>query len=337
MLSLLWVAASNGFTVATIGALLPILTTAAIYAIAGVGLNMQYGEGGLLNFGFVAFMAIGGYTTVLLLPHQQGSTSTELTSGLPLYLAVVLGMLAAAAVGALFAIPALRLRADYLAIVMIALAEILRISLRSVPEVTGGVYGVSSFTSSLQNLRPGFLDEVGSAMRVQPSQLWIALVAWSCLLLVTVATALLMRTPWGYLLRAVRDDEYAVRSLGKRSTLVKLQVLMVGGAIGGLSGSLLSFQLSHVTPDIFQPQVTFFIFAIVILGGTSNPWGPLVGSIIFWVVLTQSGTLAAQYLGSGTVAAALRYILVGILIVALINFRPHGILGRRQDAILKFE
>ena len=334
---LLWIAAGNDFGPTVFAAMLPVLTTAAIYATAGVGLNLQFGHGGLLNFGFVAFMAVGGYTTVLLIPHRQGAESIEVAGRAPLLLAVVAGMVVAALLGALFGIPAVRLRSDYLAIVMIALAEILRIVLRDVPTISGGVFGVLSFSDSLQDLRPEFLDPVADALNTQAFQLWLTLVCWSCLILVSVAVAALVRSPWGQLLRAVRDDEEAVRSLGKRPTVVKLQALMIGGAVGGLSGALLAFQLAQVNPDIFLPQVTFFVFTIVILGGTGSTWGPMVGGIVFWVLLTESGAFAAEHVGSGIVGAALRYILVGVLMVLLINFRPQGILGRRENVVLKLK
>jgi branched-chain amino acid transport system permease protein len=336
-LSLLWVAAGNGFGTTTVSALLPVLTTAAIYATAGVGLNLQFGHGGLLNFGFVAFMAVGGYTTVLLIPHRQGPESLEVAGHLPLLLAVACGMVLAALLGALFGIPAVRLRSDYLAIVMIALAEILRIALRDAPSLTGGVFGVLSFSDELQDLRPGFLDPIADALYTQSFQLWLTVVAWLCLVVVSLAMAGLVRSPWGQLLRAVRDDEDAVRSLGKSPTRVKLQALMIGGAVGGLSGGLLAFQLAQVNPDIFLPQVTFFVFTVVILGGTGSTWGPAVGGVVFWVLLTQSGAFVAEHVGSGTVGSALRYILVGVLMVLLINFRPQGILGRREDVVLKLK
>lgn len=336
-LCLTWVAAGNEFGPTTMAALLPVLTTAAIYAVAGVGLNLQYGHGGLLNFGFVAFMAVGAYTTVLLIPHREGPLSVEAGGHVPLLVAVLVGMLVAGFLGALFGIPAVRLRSDYLAIVMIALAEILRIALRDVPAVTGGVFGVLSYSDSLQDIRPGFLEPLAESLNTQEFQLWLGIVAWGCLVLVTLAIAGLVRTPWGQLLRAVRDDEDAVRSLGKRSTLVKLQALMIGGAVGGLSGSLLAFQLAQVNPDIFLPQVTFFVFTVVILGGTGSAWGPAVGGIIFWVLLTQSGAFAAEHVGSGTVGSALRYILVGVLMALLINFRPQGILGKRENVVLEFK
>lgn len=334
---LLWIAAGNDFGPTVFAALLPVLTTAAIYATAGVGLNLQFGHGGLLNFGFVAFMAVGGYTAVLLIPHRQGAESIEVAARAPLLVAVIAGMVVAALLGALFGIPAVRLRSDYLAIVMIALAEIVRIALRDLPMISGGVFGVLSFSDSLQDLRPEFLDPLAEALNTQSFQLWLAIVCWGSLILVTLAMAALVRSPWGQLLRAVRDDEEAVRSLGKRPTLVKLQALMIGGAVGGLSGALLAFQLAQVNPDIFLPQVTFFVFAIVILGGTGSTWGPMVGGIVFWVLLTESGAFAAEHLGSGTVGAALRYILVGLLMVLLINFRPQGILGRRENVVLELK
>lgn len=334
-LALLWVAASNDFGANTVGALVPTLTIAAIYSIAAVGLNFQFGQAGLLNFGFVAFMAVGAYVTVLLVPHRVGQASSEIATGWPLPVAVLAGMVVAALLGLLFGLPAVRLRTDYLAIVMIAAAEILRILLRDTPDVTGGVFGILGYSGALQDLRPGFVDSLAEALQAPAFQLWLLLLSWFFLLVVTLAIAALMRTPWGRLLRAVRDDEDAVRSLGKRPTVLKLQSLMIGGAIGGLSGALLAFSAAQLNPDLFIPQVTFFVFTIVILGGTASTWGPAVGGVIFWVLLNQSGAFIADNVGSGTTAAALRYILVGALMAMIIVFRPQGLLGRRDDVVLE--
>ncbi len=335
--AILWVAASNGFGPTSVAAMLPVLATAAVYSTAATGLNLQFGHGGLLNFGFVAFMAAGAYTTVLLIPHLQGSQSTKFNGMLPLFLAVIVGMIVAALLGLVFAIPAIRLRSDYLAIVMIALAEVLRVVLKNVEPVSGGVYGMLGFSGALQSLRPRFVDTFARAIHTQGFQLWLVIVSWVCLLICTIGIALLMRTPWGKLLRAVRDDEEAVRSLGKNPALIKLQTLMIGGAIGGLSGVLLAFQLSQINPDVFMPQVTFFVFAIVILGGTATTWGPLVGGIVFWVLLTQSGAFITNFVGSNSAASALRYIVVGLLMVLIIVFRPQGLLGRRENIVLELK
>lgn len=333
---ILWILASNGFGPGAGAALLPVLTTAGVYGVGGVGLNLQYGHGGLLNFGFVAFMTVGAYVMVLLLPHRAGPQATVSEGLVPLPVALLLAAAAAAVLGLLCGIPAIRLRTDYLAIVMIAVAEILRIVARDVPGVTGGVHGVLAYSGSLQDLRPGFVDDLAGVMGVQAFQLWLCFVAWLCLVAVTLIVTGLMRTPWGLLLKAVRDDELAVRSVGKSPTVLKLQALALGGAIGGLAGGLLAFQLSQINPDVFIPQVTFFIFAIVTLGGTGSTWGPALGGVVFWTLLTESGALVSQVLGSGTAASAARYVIVGVLLVLLINFRPQGLLGRRKDVVLEF-
>ncbi|WP_109474161.1 branched-chain amino acid ABC transporter permease [Ornithinimicrobium cavernae] len=333
---LLWILGSNGFGVGAAAALLPVLTTAGVYAVGGVGLNLQYGHGGLLNFGFVAFMTVGAYVMVLLLPHRSGPGATVAEGVVPLPVALVLATLAAAFLGLLCGIPAIRLRSDYLAIVMIAVAEILRILARDIPSVTGGVHGVLNYSDSLQDLRPEFVDGLADALNVQAFQLWLCVVAWASLVAVTLLVKGLMQTPWGLMLKAVRDDELAVRSLGKSPTVLKLQALALGGAIGGLAGGLLAFQLSQVNPDVFIPQITFFIFAIVTLGGTGSTWGPALGAVVFWTLLTESGALVSQVLGSGTAASATRYVIVGVLLVLLINFRPQGLLGRRRDVVLEF-
>jgi len=332
--ALLWVAASNGFGPTTGAALMPVLGTAAIYAVAATGLNLQFGHGGLLNFGFVAFMAIGGYTTVILIPHIQGPQSEEFPGLVPLGVAVIVSMLIASLLGLLFAVPAIKLRSDYLAIVMIAVAEIIRLVLKNVEPLSGGVYGMLGYSGALQDLRPDFIRTLAKQLNVQAFQLWIVIVSVIALVICSVGIALLLKSPWGKLLRAVRDDEDAVRSLGKNPTTIKLQTLMIGGAIGGLGGSLLAFQLSQINPDVFLPQVTFFVFTVVIIGGMGTTWGPAVGGIVFWVLLTQSGAFISEHVGNNSAASALRYILVGVLMLVIITFRPQGLLGKKEDIVL---
>jgi neutral amino acid transport system permease protein len=334
VLAVLWVGFSNDFGPTTGGALVALLGTALIYAVAATGLNLQYGHGGLLNFGFVAFMAVGAYVTVLLIPHAAGPTSERSEGVVPLVVAVLVAMAASALLGLLFSIPAIKLRSDYLAIVMLAVAEILRLSLRNAEGITGGVYGVLSFTTALQDLRPAFVDSIADALMVQEYQLWTVIVSGSCLVLCTLLVAGLMRTPWGMLLRAVSDDEDAVRALGKNPVRIKLQTLTLGGAIGGLAGALMAFQLTQVNPDIFPAQVTFFIFTITILGGAGSVWGPAIGSALFWTLMTQTGVFISDHVGSNSVSAASRFIMVGLLMIAIIVIRPQGLLGRRENVDL---
>lgn len=332
---ILWVAWTNGFSTAATATLIQLLTTAAIYAIAGVGLNLQFGHGGLLNFGYVAFMAVGAYTAVLLVGHQAGEVSVPSNGAMPLVAAIPAGMASAAALGLIFGIPTVRVRSHYLAIVMIALAEILRLIIRNTEGLTGGVFGVLLYSDAIQGHRPGFIEPLANDLGSTPDQVWLLILCWALLIVLTLATAALIRTPWGRLVRAVRDDEYAAKALGKSANLIKVQTLMIGGAIGGLAGALLAFAVGQLDPDLFLAQITFFVFAIVILGGTGSAWGPMVGAVIFWSIITQTDAFASSHLGGGTAGSAARFILVGVLLVLLIAFRPQGILGKPEEAVLE--
>ena len=127
-----------------------LLTFAGIYGLAAIGLNVHFGLTGLLNFGHAAFMGFGAYVTILLIPHAAGREGEVVTTGLPFFIALIIGVVSAALFGLLLGLPAIRLRGDYLAIVTIAAAEIFRLLVRDLESVTGGVYGIINFSNSLQ-------------------------------------------------------------------------------------------------------------------------------------------------------------------------------------------
>ena len=156
-----------------------LLTFAGIYGLAAIGLNVHFGLTGLLNFGHAAFMGLGAYVTVLLIPHAAGREGVVITTGLPFFLALLIGIISAALFGLLLGLPAIRLRGDYLAIVTIAAAEIFRLLVRDLESVTGGVYGIINFSNSLQQYRSGFIDNFASANDLNPSQIWIAFLSLS--------------------------------------------------------------------------------------------------------------------------------------------------------------
>ena len=211
-----------------------LITFAGIYGLAAIGINVHFGWTGLLNFGHAAFMGIGAYVTVLLIPHSLGREGVVISSGLPLPLAILIGIIAAALLGLLLGLPTLRLRGDYLAIVTIAAAEIFRLLVRDFEDLTGGVYGIIQFSDSLQNSRPDFITRFGESYDISPSQFWVGLLTWISIILVLLILSRLKKSPWGRALRAVREDEDAVRALGKNAVLLKLQSFMLGAAIGGL-------------------------------------------------------------------------------------------------------
>lgn len=305
--------------------------TAAAYALLAIGLNMHFGYTGLLNFGQAGFMLIGAY----------GVAITVSTFGGPLWLGVLVGLLGAVLLALLLGVPTLRLRADYLAITTIAAAEILRLLFRSTgaEPVTGGVFGLRQFGDAFYELNPLSGDSYLGALALSAERTWVMLVGWTLVLLMTGLVWALMRSPWGRVLKSIREDEDAARSLGKNVFSYKMQSLMLGGAIGALGGALFALSLQTVQPDTFLPQVTFYAFAILILGGTASTWGPAVGAVIFWFLLgsLQSGMRRLSDAGSlpeffgANAVGAITLTFVGALIMLLMIYRPQGILGDKKE------
>ncbi|MGI9529578.1 MAG: branched-chain amino acid ABC transporter permease, partial [Acidimicrobiia bacterium] len=200
-------------------------------------------------------------------------------------------------------------------------------------------FGIIQFTGTFNDLAPGFVDTWAESLDVPAKDLWLFIVAWLTVLIVLGAMALMIRSPWGRVLRAIRDDEDAVRALGKNAFWFKLQVLMIGGAIAGLSGVLFALDLSQISPTNFLPIVTFFAWTALILGGAGSLVGPIAGSVIFWVVLTQTSSLAEDLFPSmsTTAVSATRFILMGAMIMLLMIFRPEGLFGKREELSLEIQ
>lgn len=334
LLALLWLFWSSGFAWVII---LGVLIKAAVYAVSAMSLNLEFGYTGMLNFGQVGFMLVGGYTFALLVPHELGRAGTAGGSW-PIWAAVIAAMLAGVVLGLVLGGPTVRLRGDYLAIVTIAIAEILRLTVRSFSGF-GQSFGIIKYTSSFNDLMPDFVRSWAESLDVPENQLWLFIVAWVTVLVVLGLLALMIRSPWGRVLRAIRDDEDAVRALGKNAFWYKLQVLMIGGAIAGLSGVLFALDLNQISPINFLPLVTFFAWTALILGGAGSLVGPIAGSVIFWVVITQTSSLAEDLFPSmsSTAVSASRFILMGALIVLLMVFRPEGLFGKREELSLEIQ
>lgn len=314
-----------------------VLTQAGVYAVSAMGLNVHFGYTGLLNFGQVGFMLVGAYTFVLLVPHELGRAGTA-SGSWPIIAAVIAAMIAAALLGLLLGGPTVRLRGDYLAIVTIAVAEILRLGARSF-EFMGQSFGVIQYTHSFNALMPGVVSSWADWFGVPDQSLWLFIVTWIVVLLVFLVLSVMIHSPWGRVLRAIREDEDAARALGKNAFWYKLQSLMIGGAIGGLAGVLFALDLSQISPLNFLPLVTFFAWTVMIMGGAGTVGGPIAGSIVFWVIVTQTSELAGTIFPdwSGQVVSASRFVLMGLLIMALIVFRPQGLFGKREELSLEIQ
>ncbi len=313
-----------------------LLTFAGIYGLSAIGLNVHFGWTGLLNFGHAAFMGMGAYTTLLLVPHAAGREGEITTSGLPIFIAAIIGILCASLLGLLLGLPALRLRGDYLAIVTIAAAEIFRLLVRDLEGITGGVYGIISYSDSLQKYRPQIVDSLLADLNISVTQTWVGILAWISIGIVLLLLRRLNRSPWGRALRAVREDEDAVRALGKNAVWLKLQSFMLGAGIGGLSGILLAFNYGSLQVTTFVPILTFYIWAIMILGGVGSLSGPIFGAIVFWVIISETDKIAGLIFenANGQQLAGVRFALVGLLIMLLMIYRPSGLLGKKEELLL---
>jgi ABC-type branched-subunit amino acid transport system permease subunit len=310
---------------------------AGIYAILSLGLYVQFSLAGLPNFGHVAFMAVAAYTMAILVVRYA----------VPLPLAAGAGILGAILLALVLGIPTLRLRADYLAIATVAGGEIVRYLAMNLPDLTGGPIG------SIGLLGPGqialyngdwqiFIDRIAAGLsglvgaRVSRDGA-MAILVW----LLAGALVLVLwrceRSPWGRVLKAIREDEAAVTAVGKNVFAFKLQALVLGAVLAGVAGLLLAWQIGVFSPDDYQPTLTFYAYLIVILGGMNRLVAIPVGAVAF--SLLYSGTRLLNFfplslIDSGS-RAFLRLFLVGFLLVLLMAVRPQGMLGNRRELLLE--
>lgn len=374
-------------------------------AIAVIGLNIHFGFTGLLNFGQAGFMLLGAYGMAI-----------SVREGIPLGFAVLIGL----GLGLVFALilgaPTLKLRGDYLAIVTISAAEIVRFTgrLSALEEFTGGALGIRSenYSGPFRSLSPlsqdpsdrftlmpiNYSDVAGGATWVRTVAIllalallvaaivvfrrgraalaetgakrtptssralisvlsllafvslffalpltfpqtgtngwWVRIVGWSLVLLCTLFVLLLVRSPWGRLLRGVREDEDAMRSLGKNVFAVKMQALVIGGMLGALGG-MIYVMPSTVQPDSLGRQITFLAFTALLLGGAATIFGPVLGSILFFSVRIGIREFGNAYIPDSIMntqqANQFSFIVVGIALMLLVIFRPQGILGDKRE------
>ncbi|TDQ48537.1 branched-chain amino acid ABC transporter permease [Actinorugispora endophytica] len=307
---------------------------AAIYALAAIGLNLHFGYTGLLNFGQVGFMLVGAY----------GLGISVNTFGLPMWAGFLVAVACAVVLALLLGIPTLRLRADYLSICTIAVAEVARLLYRAefARDLTGGVYGLQGFADGFYDMNPiprgsyGFGDITFSARDV-----WLMLFAWGLVAVACLVMWLLVHSPWGRVIKGIREDEDAVRSLGKNVFVYKMQSLVLGGVFGALAGVVIAINQQTIHPDQFMPQVTFYLWAMLLLGGAGRTLGPVIGSVVLWFLLTVVDELLRGLIQVGALpflqssdAGALRHAVVGLVLLLLIVFRPQGLIGDRKEMLV---
>lgn len=302
---------------------------ATLLVILALGLNIQWGYTGLFNAGVGAFAGVGGYLFGMLTTGSFFNPVTEWQHWGPsvpwgILPAAIVAMVAAGVLGVLVAIPTIRLRADYLAIATLAMAEIIRLIFKNERRLTGGDLSLSYIP------RPF----AGSVPTGAQSDLVFMVLAAGIGLAILILVEFLGTLPWGRGLRAVREDEDVAQALGKNAFRLKLGAFAVGCAIMGLFGALQGSYFGSLFPDSYASFLTFTAFTVVILGGSGNPRGVVLGGYVFYLFIWGAQQLRV-YVERISTDLALRIdffiqIIIGLLLVLFILYRPEGIIPERR-------
>jgi len=412
------------------GYFVSLIISTGIFGLFALGLNLQWGFAGLINFGHVVFMTIGAYTTVLLtksgylenLPQKMLENfdwinqnplikdfllqlSSIMPDSIPIILASLIGVIFATVLGLIIGTSTLRLREDYLAIVTIGVSELIRLIALNEEWLTEGSFGVQGYPLPLDQFEPTIVGKIimiailsmlgifalwqlWKGLKYQTKNLQLtkkplSLILWTVIsslfiltiyisgvialfdytykaglmLLILLAVALvywalekLVNSPWGRVLKAIREDEEIAKALGKNVFWYKLQALMLGGAIAGIAGSFYAWQLTSIYPTkAFEPLVTFNAWTIVVIGGAASNPGTLIGATIFWAydsitrfALPQlvkfldqvfKGVGIADFVDDARLGA-FRIMIIGLILMVLMVLRPQGILGNKNELSL---
>jgi len=309
-----------------------LVSLALVYGLLAVGLNLQFGFAGVINFGYVAFFAAGAFASAIVTLPPPGSeayldASARYQTGLGL--PVWVGFLAACVAGGLLALfigaVSARLATHYLAVATFAMAEVVRSVLGNETWLTRGEFGISNVPQPL-----------GQAF--SPESYALFYLALTAVVVGTIFAALrhLGETPFGRLLRAIKDDELSTRVLGKRSARAKLRALTIGGAVGGVAGALWTHSLGVIHVGQFVPIVTFQVWLAMLMGGTGNHWGAMLGAFVL-IAIREGTRFVGEIPGLDQIAAAnpsflpsLRFVLIGLLLIAVVRFFPGGLLPERR-------
>jgi len=291
-----------------IGYLVAIATLVGIRALLALGLNVQWGLTGLVNLGVVAFFAIGAYTSGLLA-----------VAGVAWPVAWGAALVTSGVAGAALALAALRLREDYLAIVTLGFGEVLRLFLLNEAWLTRGANGVTGIPRPLHAWLPAHYD-----------LFYLALVVIAVALVYIVLERVRV-SPFGRVLRAIREDETVAAVAGKTVVRFKIQAFVIGAVIAGLAGVFFGHYLAYIEPNMFLPQETLFVWLALILGGSGNNRGAILGAVLL-LGLLEGSRFAKDLIPflTGVRLAAAQQMLVGVLLVALMIRRPEGLLPERS-------
>ncbi|MBW2058392.1 MAG: branched-chain amino acid ABC transporter permease [Deltaproteobacteria bacterium] len=321
-----------------------------IFAILCLGLNIQWGYTGLFNIGIAGFYAVGAYTSALLSGPPPTPLDWRIVGGYQL--PFVVGLLGAMGVSGILAfligIPTLRLKEDYLAIATIGIAEVIRLVLKNEAWLTNSVWGLKNLPSPLQGpIERGISAFLAShpdfprwlTVLVSRGYNWFYLaVVMVLIFLLYKASERIIRSPWGRVLRAIREDEAVAAVSGKDVFWFKMQSLILGSMLMGLAGGLYAHFAKFIDAMTFEPMFgTFIIWVMLIAGGSGNSKGAILGSFTIWAVWAGTDFVTGHIHMVGYREGALRVILIGLLLEIILIMRPQGILGEEKMVSKMYE
>ena len=289
--------------------LIAMAVSAGIYALMALGVNVIWGLAGMVNLGLVGFFAVGAYASALL----------TLKLGLPIAAGMAAGALVSAVVGVLVALVTVRLRGDYLAIVTLGFAESIRIVASNTIWLTNGTDGISGIAGPWR----------GSLSPEAFNLLYLAVVVT----IVAVAFVLAERlraSPFGRVLRAIRDDEQVAAVAGKHVALFKVKAFAIGAGALGLAGALYAHYTSYIAPDIFVPLFTLYIKLALLTGGLGNNRGAVIGAVAIVFLLESTRFVIPLVPGVSAVqGAAVRELMIAALLIVMLRYKPTGLVPER--------
>ena len=283
------------------------MTYVGIFGILALSLNIEAGYTRLMNFGKVAFFAIGAYTSAMIT-----------VAGAPFLVGFVSAVALAGFFGFLFSIPTLKLREDFLAITTIAAAEIVRLILLNENSYGLGPMGIRGIP------RPLSLSVGGISAVLYLVIVWVVVIGF-LLILERIAAS-----PFGRVLKAIREDEIATEALGKDVFSFKTKSLVLGSAMAGAAGSLFAHYTTFISPDMFMPLLTFSVWTMMIVGGMANNYGVLLGAFVIQLFERSTRILKDMVMVSAGTQVNLRWIVIGLLMIIFLMYRPQGILPERK-------
>ncbi|WP_415487379.1 branched-chain amino acid ABC transporter permease [Candidatus Hikarchaeum yamanae] len=369
----------------TVNTIQRIMFLSAVYAMVVLALNLQWGYAGIFNIGVAGFMLSGVYTMAIITGDPNGLIPGL---GLPLPIGIIGGVLMASLLGLLISIPTLKLKADYLAIVTIGFAEIIRYTANALTFKTFSIAGVEMGTGAGRGIHLP-MNPIRGLYYTDPSNLGLGktvfgeyvfglfeivqvqssvVVSWTYAIVLIFVVGLFYlviyrigNSPFGRVLKAIREDEMVANALGKNTDIYKIKVFAIGCGLMGLAGILWQGSYGYTNPTTFQPILTFYIFIALIIGGSGSNTGSIIGGVVFASLLFEGPNFVRRVvmhvfkfdkapnsiieaivpissLDLGPFVAyslanisSLRVVFLGLVLIYIIQNRPEGLLGDRKE------